>query len=228
MNAAGTHSHCYKRSKHPKRSYAFTFSICCTSTMGTSRERFWRSVESDCRMNSPRFQKRCNCHPFCPVSLAIFEGVVAKRLHSIYLPGATSDAWQKQKTQRSDDFLVGGYVPGRHGIEELVIGRETKQRVVVCRIYQEKMNASDFDQLSDTEKYTSSSGQNAVNLRTKMRIITMPPPSLCGSHRCASLTRARPNRAPKRRSRLDQQRVHRRGLPRHAGRQESRNRRPRH
>lgn len=53
-----------------------------------------------------------------------FEGVVAKRLDSVYVPGKTSDNWQKQKTQRSDDFLVGGYVPGRYGIEELVVGEK--------------------------------------------------------------------------------------------------------
>ena len=51
-----------------------------------------------------------------------FEGVVAKRLDSIYLPGKTSDKWQKQKTQKSDDFLVGGYIPGRHGVEQLIVG----------------------------------------------------------------------------------------------------------
>jgi ATP-dependent DNA ligase len=50
--------------------------------------------------------------------------VVAKRLDSFYLPGKTSDTWQKQKTQRSDDFLVGGYVPGRYGVEELVVGEK--------------------------------------------------------------------------------------------------------
>ena len=53
-----------------------------------------------------------------------FEGVVAKRLDSIYLPGKTSDAWQKQKTRRSDDFVVGGYVPGRYGVEELIVGEK--------------------------------------------------------------------------------------------------------
>ena len=51
-----------------------------------------------------------------------FEGVIAKRLDSFYVPGKTSHNWQKQKTQRSDDFLVGGYVPGRYGVEELVVG----------------------------------------------------------------------------------------------------------
>jgi DNA ligase D-like protein (predicted ligase) len=53
-----------------------------------------------------------------------FEGVVAKRLDSIYLPGKTSEKWQKQKTQKSDDFLVGGYIPGRCGVEQLVVGEK--------------------------------------------------------------------------------------------------------
>ena len=34
-----------------------------------------------------------------------FEGIVAKRLDSIYLSGYASNKWQKQKTQRSDDLL---------------------------------------------------------------------------------------------------------------------------
>jgi bifunctional non-homologous end joining protein LigD len=53
-----------------------------------------------------------------------FEGVIAKRLDSIYVPGQRSDKWQKQKTQRSDDFLVGGYIPGRYGVEQLVVGEK--------------------------------------------------------------------------------------------------------
>ena len=53
-----------------------------------------------------------------------FEGVVAKRIDSIYLPGETSRNWQKNKTQRSDDFLIGGYIPGSYGIEQLIIGEK--------------------------------------------------------------------------------------------------------
>lgn len=53
-----------------------------------------------------------------------FEGIVAKRLDSIYFPGKTSEVWQKQKTQRSDDFLIGGYIPGSLGIEQLVVGEK--------------------------------------------------------------------------------------------------------
>ena len=53
-----------------------------------------------------------------------FEGVVAKRVDSIYLAGETSRNWQKNKTQRSDDFLIGGYIPGSHGIDQLIIGEK--------------------------------------------------------------------------------------------------------
>jgi len=53
-----------------------------------------------------------------------FEGVIAKRLDSVYVPGKTSDTWQKQKTQRSGDFFVGGYIPGRYGIEQLIVGEK--------------------------------------------------------------------------------------------------------
>ncbi|HEY2711836.1 MAG TPA: hypothetical protein VGI60_04920 [Chthoniobacterales bacterium] len=30
----------------------------------------------------------------------------------------------KQKTQQSDDFLIGGYIPGRNGVDELVVGEK--------------------------------------------------------------------------------------------------------
>jgi bifunctional non-homologous end joining protein LigD len=53
-----------------------------------------------------------------------FEGVIAKRLDSIYVPGKTSDMWQKLKTQKSEDYLVGGYIPGRYGVEQLVVGEK--------------------------------------------------------------------------------------------------------
>ncbi len=53
-----------------------------------------------------------------------FEGVVAKRLDSIYIPGEKPGSWQKHKTQQSDDFLVGGYIPGPYGIDQLVVGEK--------------------------------------------------------------------------------------------------------
>src|SRR5437868_3126285 len=53
-----------------------------------------------------------------------FEGVVAKRSDSIYIPGKAPGTWQKHKTQQSDDFLIGGYIPGSDGIDQLVVGEK--------------------------------------------------------------------------------------------------------
>jgi bifunctional non-homologous end joining protein LigD len=52
-------------------------------------------------------------HVFTHIKEFELEGVIAKRLDSIYVPGKKSDMWQKLKTQKSEDFLVGGYIPGR-------------------------------------------------------------------------------------------------------------------
>jgi bifunctional non-homologous end joining protein LigD len=41
-----------------------------------------------------------------------FEGVVAKRLDSPYLPGQRSPAWTKIKATKRDEFILGGWLPG--------------------------------------------------------------------------------------------------------------------
>jgi bifunctional non-homologous end joining protein LigD len=41
------------------------------------------------------------------------EGVVAKRVDSIYEPGRRSSAWLKVKNQRRQEFVVGGWVEGK-------------------------------------------------------------------------------------------------------------------
>src|SRR5215213_1839521 len=50
-----------------------------------------------------------------------FEGIIAKRWDSKYEPGKRSGAWVKHKTQRTDDFIVGGYI-GDRSVEELLVG----------------------------------------------------------------------------------------------------------
>ena len=42
-----------------------------------------------------------------------FEGIVAKRKDSPYLPGKRSAAWLKLKATHSEEFVVGGYTQGR-------------------------------------------------------------------------------------------------------------------
>ena len=51
-----------------------------------------------------------------------FEGIVAKRADSIYRPGEAPGTWMKQKLQRSEDFIVAGFIPGAHGVDQLVVG----------------------------------------------------------------------------------------------------------
>jgi bifunctional non-homologous end joining protein LigD len=52
-----------------------------------------------------------------------FEGIIAKRRESIYEAGKRSGAWQKHKTQRSDEFTIGGYI-GASVVDELVVGEK--------------------------------------------------------------------------------------------------------
>ena len=51
-----------------------------------------------------------------------FEGIVAKQNDSIYRPGEAPGTWVKKKLQRSEDFIVGGFIPGAHGVDQLVVG----------------------------------------------------------------------------------------------------------
>ena len=41
------------------------------------------------------------------------EGVIAKRINSHYEPGDRSGAWVKHRLNRAQEFVIGGYVPGR-------------------------------------------------------------------------------------------------------------------
>src|SRR5439155_651093 len=43
------------------------------------------------------------------------EGIVAKRLDSVYVPGARSPAWVKIKAFRSMDCVIGGWTEGQGG-----------------------------------------------------------------------------------------------------------------
>jgi ATP-dependent DNA ligase len=50
------------------------------------------------------------------------EGVVAKRIDSAYEPGERSGAWIKHRTNREQEFVIGGYIPGAHGFDALLVG----------------------------------------------------------------------------------------------------------
>lgn len=50
------------------------------------------------------------------------EGVIAKRAQSIYQPGERSSDWQKLKLEHSQEFVIGGFRSGSHGIDALLVG----------------------------------------------------------------------------------------------------------
>jgi DNA ligase D-like protein (predicted ligase) len=50
------------------------------------------------------------------------EGVIAKRKSSPYQAGVRTDAWVKLKLDRQQEFVVGGYRPGNHGVDALLVG----------------------------------------------------------------------------------------------------------
>jgi DNA ligase D-like protein (predicted ligase) len=50
------------------------------------------------------------------------EGVIAKRKDSLYQPGKRTGAWIKYRVNRGQEFVIGGYIPGPHGFDSLIIG----------------------------------------------------------------------------------------------------------
>jgi bifunctional non-homologous end joining protein LigD len=50
------------------------------------------------------------------------EGVIAKRWSSRYRAGQRGDGWVKLKLDKQQEFVVGGYRPGPHGVDALLVG----------------------------------------------------------------------------------------------------------
>jgi bifunctional non-homologous end joining protein LigD len=50
------------------------------------------------------------------------EGVIAKRRDSRYDAGQRPGAWVKLKLDKQQEFVVGGYRPGPHGVDALLVG----------------------------------------------------------------------------------------------------------
>src|SRR5215471_6342350 len=50
------------------------------------------------------------------------EGIIGKQKDSQYQPGKRSGAWIKYRVNRGQEFVIGGYFPGPHGIDSLIVG----------------------------------------------------------------------------------------------------------
>jgi DNA ligase D-like protein (predicted ligase) len=63
------------------------------------------------------------------------EGVVAKRKDSVYQPGQRTGAWIKYRVNRGQEFVIGGYIPGPHGFDSLIVGYyHDKDLIYVARV----------------------------------------------------------------------------------------------
>jgi DNA ligase D-like protein (predicted ligase) len=50
------------------------------------------------------------------------EGIVGKRKDSLYEAGQRSGAWIKYRVNRGQEFVIGGYIPGPHGLDSVIAG----------------------------------------------------------------------------------------------------------
>jgi ATP-dependent DNA ligase len=50
------------------------------------------------------------------------EGIIGKRNDSKYEACERSGAWIKHRTNREQEFVIGGYMPGARGFDALLVG----------------------------------------------------------------------------------------------------------
>jgi bifunctional non-homologous end joining protein LigD len=63
------------------------------------------------------------------------EGVVAKKKGSKYEAGERNGLWIKHRTDKQQEFVIGGYIPGSHGFDSLLVGvYEKKQLKFVAKV----------------------------------------------------------------------------------------------
>jgi len=50
------------------------------------------------------------------------EGIVGKRKDSRYEAGKRSGSWIKHRVNRGQELVIGGYLPGTHGLDSIIVG----------------------------------------------------------------------------------------------------------
>ena len=50
------------------------------------------------------------------------EGVIGKRRDSMYEPGKRTGAWVKHRVNLGQEFVIGGFTPGPHGLDAIIVG----------------------------------------------------------------------------------------------------------
>jgi ATP-dependent DNA ligase len=63
------------------------------------------------------------------------EGVIAKRKDNRYEAGKRSGSWAKYRLNRGQELVIGGYVPGSHGMDSIIVGYyRANELVYVARV----------------------------------------------------------------------------------------------
>jgi len=63
------------------------------------------------------------------------EGVIGKRKDSFYEPGKRTGSWIKFRVNKGQEFVIGGYIPGPHGFDALIVGYyQGKDLMYVARV----------------------------------------------------------------------------------------------
>src|SRR5216684_565264 len=63
------------------------------------------------------------------------EGMAGKKKDSVYEPGKRTGAWIKYRVNRGQELVIGGYIPGPHGFDSLIVGYyRGKDLVYVARV----------------------------------------------------------------------------------------------
>src|ERR1700686_5465217 len=63
------------------------------------------------------------------------EGVVAKRKDGLYEAGKRTGSWIKYRVNRGQEFVIGGYIPGPHGFDSVIVGYyQNKELMYVARV----------------------------------------------------------------------------------------------
>lgn len=58
------------------------------------------------------------------------EGLIAKRRDSLYESGKRSGAWLKMRINKGQELVIGGYVPGPHVLDSLLVGYYEDKRLI--------------------------------------------------------------------------------------------------
>ncbi len=119
----------------------FVFDLLCYQNRDTTRlslvER--RELLRSLKFQSPRIQfldflETSAANMVAAAKQQGLEGVIAKRKDSLYQPGRRTGAWVKYRINRGQEFVIGGYFPGPHGFDSIIVGYyEGKDLMYVAR-----------------------------------------------------------------------------------------------